>query len=68
MRVARDCGQTDECQAVRVLNHIRISRQDGPRFAPLFVTALVSIDPATLEHGCLEIANCPRQTGLIGRE
>jgi 2-aminoethylphosphonate dioxygenase len=38
------------------------------RYAPLFVTALVSIDPATRENGCLEIANCPRQSRLIGRE
>jgi hypothetical protein len=38
------------------------------RYAPLFVTALVSIDPATLENGCLEIANCSRQSELIGRE
>ncbi|MGO9930993.1 MAG: phytanoyl-CoA dioxygenase family protein [Steroidobacteraceae bacterium] len=38
------------------------------RYASLFVTALVSIDPATLENGCLEMANCPRQSGLIGRE
>jgi 2-aminoethylphosphonate dioxygenase len=38
------------------------------RYAPLFVTALVSIDPATIENGCLEIANCPRQSKLIGRE
>ena len=38
------------------------------RYAPQFVTALVSIDPATLENGCLEIANCPRQSRLIGRE
>jgi hypothetical protein len=38
------------------------------RYASLFVTALVSIDPATLENGCLEIANCPRQSRLIGRE
>ena len=38
------------------------------RYASLFVTALVSIDPATLENGCLEMANCPRQTALIGRE
>jgi 2-aminoethylphosphonate dioxygenase len=37
-------------------------------YAPLFVTALVSIDAATLENGCLEIANCPRSSGLIGRE
>jgi 2-aminoethylphosphonate dioxygenase len=38
------------------------------RYAPLFVTALVSIDAATLENGCLEIADCPRQSRLIGRE
>jgi 2-aminoethylphosphonate dioxygenase len=38
------------------------------RYAPLFVTALVSIDPASLENGCLAIANCPRQSRLIGRE
>ncbi|HTB86603.1 MAG TPA: phytanoyl-CoA dioxygenase family protein [Steroidobacteraceae bacterium] len=38
------------------------------RYAPLFVTALVSIDPATLENGCLQIADCPRQSKLIGRE
>ncbi len=25
------------------------------RYAPLFVTALVTIDPATLENGCLEM-------------
>jgi 2-aminoethylphosphonate dioxygenase len=38
------------------------------RYAPQFVTALVSIDPATPENGCLHIVNCPRQSGLIGRE
>ena len=38
------------------------------RYAPLFVTALVSIDPATIENGCLEIANCPRLSRLISRE
>jgi len=38
------------------------------RYAPLFVTALVSIDPATLENGCLEMANSPRKSRLIGRE
>jgi hypothetical protein len=38
------------------------------RYAPLFVTALVSIDPATLENGCLQIADCLRQAALIGRE
>lgn len=38
------------------------------RYAPLFVTALVSIDAATLENGCLEIADAARLTGLIGEE
>jgi len=37
-------------------------------YAPLFVTAMVSIDAATIDNGCLEIARAPRQTGLIGRE
>lgn len=38
------------------------------RYAPLFVTAVVCIDPATVENGCLEIADSPRFTGLIGEE
>jgi phosphatidylglycerophosphate synthase len=38
------------------------------RYAPSFVTALVSIDPATVENGCLEIADVPRLGGLIGKE
>jgi phosphatidylglycerophosphate synthase len=38
------------------------------RYAPLFITALVCIDPATVENGCLEIADAPRFTGLIGEE
>jgi len=37
-------------------------------YAPLFVTVLVSIDPATLENGCLEMADAPRFAGLIGDE
>lgn len=37
-------------------------------YAPLFLTALVSIDPATIANGCLEIATMPRQSRLIGRE
>ena len=37
-------------------------------YAPLFVTALVSIDAATLANGCLEIADAPRVAGLIGEE
>jgi hypothetical protein len=38
------------------------------RYATLFVTALVTIDRATIENGCLEIADTPRLTGLIGQE
>jgi len=38
------------------------------RYAPLFVTALVCIDRATLENGCLEMADAPRFAGLIGEE
>jgi hypothetical protein len=37
-------------------------------FAPLFVTALVCIDAATIENGCLEMADAPRFAGLIGEE
>jgi hypothetical protein len=37
-------------------------------YAPLFVTALVSIDRATLENGCLEMAAGPRHSDLIGPE
>ena len=38
------------------------------RYAPLFVTALVSIDPATLENGCLEMVPGRHREGLIGEE
>jgi hypothetical protein len=37
-------------------------------YAPIFITALVCIDPATVENGCLEIADAPRFAGLIGEE
>ena len=37
-------------------------------YAPLFVTALVTIDPATILNGCLEVATAPRARGLIGAE
>ena len=37
-------------------------------YAPLFVTALVAIDTATLENGCLEMADAPRLRGMIGAE
>lgn len=37
-------------------------------YAPQFVTAMVSIDPATLENGCLEMVTTPRLSGLIGSE
>jgi len=38
------------------------------RYAPFFVTALVSIDDATIENGCLEITSRPRERGMIGKE
>jgi hypothetical protein len=38
------------------------------RYAPIFVTALVCIDPATVENGCLEMASASRIAGLIGEE
>jgi len=38
------------------------------RYAPIFVTALVCIDRATVANGCLQIADAPRLTGLIGDE
>jgi ectoine hydroxylase-related dioxygenase (phytanoyl-CoA dioxygenase family) len=38
------------------------------RYASIFVTALVTIDRATIENGCLEMADTPRLTGLIGEE
>jgi hypothetical protein len=37
-------------------------------YAPLFVTAMVSIDAATIENGCLEMVTTPRLSGLIGKE
>jgi ectoine hydroxylase-related dioxygenase (phytanoyl-CoA dioxygenase family) len=37
-------------------------------FAPLFITALICIDPATLANGCLEMADVPRLRDMIGRE
>jgi hypothetical protein len=38
------------------------------RYAPLFLTALVTIDAATLENGCLEIVPGRHREGLIGEE
>jgi hypothetical protein len=37
-------------------------------YAPLFLTALVSIDRATPQNGCLELPNAPRVSGMIGEE
>jgi 2-aminoethylphosphonate dioxygenase len=37
-------------------------------YAPLFLTALVSIDESTPANGCLEMAEGPRVTRLIGHE
>ena len=38
------------------------------RYAPIFVTAMVSLDPATLENGCLEVAPGRHAEGLLGQE
>ncbi len=38
------------------------------RYAPLFVTALVTIDAATIANGCLELATAPRSRQLLGAE
>jgi 2-aminoethylphosphonate dioxygenase len=38
------------------------------KYAPIFVTAMVSIDPATPENGCLDIAPRRLGEGLIGEE
>lgn len=38
------------------------------RYAPLFVTALVTLDPATLANGCLELVAGKHRDGLIGEE
>jgi 2-aminoethylphosphonate dioxygenase len=39
------------------------------RYAPLFVTAMVCVDPATLENGCLQVADGhPRLNRLIAEE
>jgi 2-aminoethylphosphonate dioxygenase len=38
------------------------------RYAPIFITAMISVDAATLENGCLEITGGPRLQHLIGPE
>ena len=38
------------------------------KWAPLLVTAMVTLDPATLENGCLEFVPGRHKEGLIGEE
>jgi 2-aminoethylphosphonate dioxygenase len=38
------------------------------RYAPLFITAMITLDAATLENGCLEIGSGPRLHRLLGPE
>ncbi len=38
------------------------------RYAPLFVTAMVALDPATLRNGCIEMGPRRAGQGLIGEE
>jgi ectoine hydroxylase-related dioxygenase (phytanoyl-CoA dioxygenase family) len=37
-------------------------------YAPLFLTAMISIDRATEENGCLQIARMPRPRAILGEE
>ena len=37
-------------------------------YAPIFLTAMVTLDPATRENGCLEIAAGRHREGLIGEQ
>jgi ectoine hydroxylase-related dioxygenase (phytanoyl-CoA dioxygenase family) len=37
-------------------------------YAPLFVTVMVTLDPSTLENGCLELAPGRHREGLIGEQ
>lgn len=36
------------------------------RYAPRFISAMIAIDPATVENGCLEITSGRHREGLIG--
>jgi ectoine hydroxylase-related dioxygenase (phytanoyl-CoA dioxygenase family) len=38
------------------------------RYAPIFITALVTLDPATVENGCLEMVPGRHRDGLLGEE
>jgi ectoine hydroxylase-related dioxygenase (phytanoyl-CoA dioxygenase family) len=38
------------------------------KYAPLFITALVAVDDASEENGCLYVARGPRAEGLLGPE
>jgi len=38
------------------------------KYTPIFVTAMVTLDPVTLENGCLEMAAQRHREGLIGEE
>jgi hypothetical protein len=37
-------------------------------YAPVFLTALISVDRATAENGCLQIADMPRPRAMLGAE
>lgn len=38
------------------------------RYAPRFITAVLAIDPATIENGCLEMEAGRHRNGLLGQE
>ena len=37
-------------------------------YAPIFLTALISIDSSTEENGCLQVADMPRPRAILGEE
>ena len=80
-RLERAVGQLLSAPAVLFKDKINFKMAGGAGFEPhqdqqagwstyaaMFVTALVCIDRATVDNGCLEMAHAPRFAGLIGQE
>ena len=80
-RLARAVAELMGGEVVLFKDKINFKESGGPGFephqdqqagwsayAPMFVTALVSIDRSTLDNGCLEMLDAPRVIGLIGAE
>ena len=80
-RLARAAGELLDGEAVLFKDKINFKEAGGAGFephqdqqagwsayAPVFVTALVAIDAATVENGCLEMADAPRLSRMVGSE